>query len=308
MNNDSKVSNGFKNFIKAFLISCSIPVIITILGLLMNTAIDTYYRFMKETENNFISEYHIEKDITKIITSSLIRGLLSKYLLPKNTSMLDWKKDEELKYYENIKRSKIPKDDLLLDYLEFRIEKGPNIKCGYHDKEFDNSLLQYLDKFKNKKSVIKYMNEEGKYEIICDIITNQLTTIYIKPPEIYKKFEEFLIDIIKNDNVVQNNDYSKAILLETFVIIAVQEFNNADLHLNDPDTCTNPIYIKSRDRILKIYSYISQMKRTERLSKIIEYLERLIDDDNKFKRRYCRYTKNPSENEKNNHEEMDPEK
>lgn len=305
MNNDRKAKDGFKYFIKSFLISCSIPVVITIIGLLINTAIDTYHRFIRETEKNFTSEYHVEKEVSKIVASSLIRGLLSEYILPKNTSMLDWKKDEELEYYEKVKKSKIPKDDLLLDYLELLIEKGPNMKSGYHDKEFDNSLLQYLEKFKNKKSVIKYLNEEEKYQIISDIIINQLRTIYIKPPEIYKKFEKLLMDIIKNDPVVQNNDYSKAILLEAYVMINIEEFIHAGLRLNDPDVCINPLYIKSRNRELEVYSYISQMKRTEKLSKIIEYLEHLIDEDKLFEKRYCRYTKNPNENGKENNEETD---
>ena len=45
------------------------------------------------------------------------------------------------------------------------------------------------------------------------------------------------------------------------------------------------------------------MKKTEKLSKIIEYLERLIENSKVFEKRYCRHTKNHDENGKNNQEE-----
>jgi hypothetical protein len=278
-------------FVRSFIGSFLKSFIIGFIVLAINGAIIAYYgikvRYLKEFE----SPYKIADDTVKIIILSQTRGRLLDSVFANENFLLRFIKSIEIKSYGRIK-SAIPKDDLLLDYIEFRMEKVPYINCAMPDEEFDRSLIRLLERIRNKTSVVKGMNEKVKFKLIHDNVGFIINGIYGRDNSTLDFIENYVLDLMNNDQMKdqENKHYRDFIMITTLYEIDKQRLSNSVDQFNS-NTCYNPLYLKLKDRILEANSYmVGRVKNNTRdfTSDLMDYVEKEISTLDWFEKQYCK--------------------
>ena len=260
-----KIKIFSKNFMKGFVIYGLLAFIL----LVVSSIIVNYNAIMARKCKDFESEYDVARDIVKIMYSSTHRGRMLQYVFSNENFLLDYMKNRELRYYEKIK-VKLPKDDFLLDLIAYYIQKSPYIISDKHNKEFEDSLVKFLKKIKNKKSAIKRVNRKVKIGYITTIADHIAWGFYKNDNRTLNFLESYLLDLMDNSSVYNQTkkNYIDFLLTANLVSINKRQSLNSK-NVLDNEICYDSMYKKWKNRVLKAYSYIDQKKIQYRKSEYI---------------------------------------
>jgi hypothetical protein len=274
------------SFIKSFVISASVTFLCLVIGTVITVSYDKLSRDIQEFE----SDYCIAKDAVKIIHLKGIRRKLGKVFSSDNF-LLNYIKGIEVTSFNRIK-SKLPKDDLILDYMEFSIEKVPYPHLWYGQKEFDDYLVELLKKIKHKTSLIAVMNYKYKLSLIYNIILYISTVTCKEDMKMLDFMENYLLDLIQDNrsNLSSHKFYVDFILITTLSEIYKQRLLNA-VGSFSANTCSDPLYVKFKNIILEAKSYVGtkiEVDKRDFTYDLIKYLEEEENTNRRLEEKYCK--------------------
>jgi hypothetical protein len=180
----------------------------------------------------------------RILYFGSYKSWMIEYGSSENNLLFKWFEKQQKKDLEYIK-SVIPKDDLLIDLLEWQIKYEPYFMHTFydvHEKIFNLQLPEWLRSIRFKKSHIKQMEDQFKF-IYFDY--GMTVGIYngacdgIKNINYCETFVKSILPTIKKDNY-----FAKTIMQSLFILITEGQItiNNQGRETYIEKTCTNPYY------------------------------------------------------------------
>ena len=238
----------------------------------------------------FRSPYPIMVEYYRIRYFGSYRAWMINYGCSEHNVLFKLLEKQQKKDLECIK-SIIPKDDLLIDLLEWQIKFEPYFMYANVSSKMEG-LAGWLINMRFKKSHIKQIEDQEKFIWFHNGIWAILANDYIGDIDGLNTYEEFVKAVFPE--IKKDNYFAKIVLQPFFVFIAEKRIaiNNEDGETYTEKTCTNPYYPVLIKQLHEWRSYI------DKLSGLTEREKRIIKTDIKrynykakeiyeFNRKYC---------------------
>lgn len=202
--------------------------------------------------------------------------------------LLEKQQKKDLEYIKSI----IPKNDLLIDLLEWQIKFEPYFMYANVSSKLAG-LSGWLINMRFKKSHIKQMEDQEKFiwfeNGIKVAIANSVVKGDVDGFNTYEEFVKSILPAIKKDN------YFAKIVLQPFFVFITEEkiaINNEDGEIYTAKTCTNPYYPALIKQLHEWRSYIDKLsgltERERRIMNIeIEGYHYKAKEIYEFNKKYC---------------------
>lgn len=241
----------------------------------------------------FKSPYPIMVEYYRIRYFGSYRSWMINYGCSENNILFKWLERQQKKDLEYIK-SFVPKNDLLIDLLEWQIKFEPyfmHTLYDTHDKIYKLQLPDWLRGIRFKKSHIKQIENQEKF-IYFDkgvMIGLQNAGGSFKNRVAFEKFGKSILPAIKGDNY-----FAKVVMQALFVDITIGKIalSNQDDKAYTEKTCTNPHYPILVKQLNEWRDYIEKLSgltaRERRLIKgHINSYNSKAKEAYEFNRKYC---------------------
>jgi hypothetical protein len=220
------------------------------------------YHCKKELSSRQRLQYHIKKNVCKIINSDFYCSCCDKYYKTKFTLLnhLNLKHSKKIMEYKNKDKKK-------------EIIKKNKIKCQYCNKEFKryDSLTRHIEKYCKKKN--------GNTTIINNITTNNIqNNIFIN------NFGNESLKSINEDNIIKCINRCYSCIPELFKLIHIDTPENRNLYLSNMKDSYLYLYKNNKwevNDLDKILQYIKDDKK----DLMEEYYNKNIDKFHSYKKK-----------------------
>jgi hypothetical protein len=230
----------------------------------------------------FKSPYPIMVEYYRIRYFGSYRSWMINYGCSENNilfKLLENQQKEDLEYIKSL----IPKDDLLIDLLEWQIKFEPYFMHTPHDTHSKiDGLIDWLMNIRFKKSHIRQMTDQFKFKyfgkgIKIGIINGECKGI--DSLNACEKFAKSILPAIKRENY-----FAKTVLQSLFVAITQTKIamNNKGWEVYTEKTCTNLYYPVLIKQIHEWSGYIEKLSGlTARERRVIKQYIKMHNSDAK---------------------------
>jgi hypothetical protein len=240
----------------------------------------------------FKSPYPIMLEYYRILYFGSYRSWMIEYGSSENNLLFKWLERQQKKDLEYIK-SLIPKDDLLIDLLEWQIKFEPYFMHTFYDTHSKiYGLIEWLISIRFKKSHIKQIEDQFKfidfgYGMEIGMINGGCNGI--DSLNICEKFAKSILLTIKKDNY-----FAQTVMQSLFVSITLTKIamSHKAWGVYTEKTCTNPYYPILIKQIHEWRGYIERLSGlTARERRVIKTYIKIYNSEAKeiyeFNNKYC---------------------
>lgn len=285
INKDTNVKQRLKQVWRENRCKFYLAVLMLIVGLLLQVVVIAWDTLDQEWEK-VGSPYDIQMEYQATTIFTNIRIKLMKAGFSDDNWLSNYLKEKQKQFYESVK-IKVPEDDLVIDFMLFQ-KYIPYIATDNSNDDLNGRLEEIFYGFNSKKSKIRLVNEESKYDAIGLIVEYFLE---IQQPEKFHYRRGFFLSEISQLLTEKNiNAYAFVILKSQYFAILYDKLISIYPVWNS-SICLDPDYTHLKEELKQSMEFLGRLNVKRAYDKLVlnqsAYIRSFAKQIEKFDEREC---------------------